>query len=113
MSESKFTPGPWHVGEGQQAQIVYDKDGWGIANAVVFHRAHEQGSSLANAKLIATAPDLVADLIIAAATLRRYEQAHRAKGTEESAAKAEVNADLAARFEATIQRATASPMGKE
>lgn len=49
---------------------------------------------------------LVADLREAAATLRRYEALHRAKGTEDSTAKAEVNAALAARFEATIDKAT-------
>jgi hypothetical protein len=47
---------------------------------------------------------LLADLIEAAATLRRYETLHRAKGTDESAAKAEVNAALASRFEATIAK---------
>ena len=47
------------------------------------------------------------DLILAASTLRRYEQSHRAKGTEDSTAKAKVNADLATRFEATIRKATA------
>jgi len=51
------------------------------------------------------APDLLADLIDAAAQLRTYEALHRAKGTEDSTAKAEVNAALAARFEATIARA--------
>lgn len=45
---------------------------------------------------------LLVDLIEAAATLRRYEVLHRAKGTPDSDAKAEVNAALAARFEATI-----------
>ena len=45
---------------------------------------------------------LLADLIDAAATLRRYEALHRSKGTEESTAKAEVNAELATRFEATV-----------
>lgn len=49
---------------------------------------------------------LVADLKEAAATLRRYESYHRAKGTPESDAKAEVNAELAARFEVTISKAT-------
>lgn len=49
---------------------------------------------------------LVADLREAAATLRRYETLHRAKGTDDSTAKAEVNAALAARFEATIAKAT-------
>lgn len=59
----------------------------------------------ANANLIMTAPDLLADLVNAAAQLRTYEALHREKGTEESTAKAEVNATLAARFEATIARA--------
>lgn len=46
---------------------------------------------------------LLADLQEAATTLRRYETLHRAKGTDESTAKAEVNAELAARFESTIK----------
>lgn len=49
---------------------------------------------------------LLVDLIEAAATLRRYEALHRAKGTDESTAKAEVNAALASRFETTIAKAT-------
>lgn len=47
---------------------------------------------------------LLADLTEAAVTLRRYEALHRAKGTDESMAKAEVNAALASRFEATIAK---------
>jgi len=54
----------------------------------------------------ALAEELLADLQEAAATLRRYEQLHRAKGTNDSTAKAEVNAALALRFEATIAKAT-------
>lgn len=46
---------------------------------------------------------LLADLQEAATTLRRYESLHRAKGSGESIAKAEVNAELAARFESTIK----------
>lgn len=49
--------------------------------------------------------DLLDDLRTAAATLRRYEGLHRAKGTAESTEKAEVNAALAARFEATLAKA--------
>jgi hypothetical protein len=49
---------------------------------------------------------LLVDLREAAATLRRYETLHRAKGTDDSIAKAEVNAALASRFEATIAKAT-------
>lgn len=47
---------------------------------------------------------LRADLTEAASTLRRYETLHRAKGTAESSEKADVNAALAARFEATIAK---------
>ncbi|WP_321374294.1 hypothetical protein [Pseudomonas extremaustralis] len=61
----------------------------------------------ANAKLIASAPDLLADLVVAAETLRRYEALHRTKCTAESLEKAEVNAGLAHRFEQTIAKATA------
>lgn len=59
------------------------------------------------ANLAVTAPDLLADLQLAAAQLRKYETLHRAKDTLESLAKAEVNADLATRFERTIAKATA------
>lgn len=45
---------------------------------------------------------LLADLALAAETLRYYETCHRAKNTDESTVKAEANAKLAARFEATI-----------
>ena len=55
--------------------------------------------------LLRAAPDLLVHLILAAETLRRYETLHRAKNTEESTVKADVNADLAARFEATIAKA--------
>ena len=50
---------------------------------------------------------LLADLILAAETLRHYEALHRAKGTPESLAKAEANELLADRFERTIARVTA------
>lgn len=56
-------------------------------------------------KLTAEREELLADLREAAATLRRYEQLHRAKGTAESLEKAEVNAGLALRFEQTIAKA--------
>lgn len=49
---------------------------------------------------------LLADLCVAAETLRRYETLHRAKNTDDSLAKAEANAALASRFEATLAAAT-------
>ena len=50
--------------------------------------------------------DLLAELQLAAAQLRKYETLHRTKGTADSLAKAEVNAELASRFEQTIALAT-------
>ena len=47
---------------------------------------------------------LLDDLIEAAKVLRKYETLHRAKNTADSEAKAKVNAELAARFEATIAK---------
>ncbi|KFE50111.1 hypothetical protein [Pseudomonas syringae] len=118
MSEPKFTPGPWSVPHFAReescacdcAYIFSDSQrGFGSVATVSWqseeHESHE--TCIANARLIAGSPDLLADLITAASTLRRYEQSHRAKGTEESTAKAEVNAELATRFEATIRKATA------
>ena len=48
--------------------------------------------------------ELVKDLKLAAQTLRKYEQLHRAKNTADSLAKAEVNANLAQRFETTLAK---------
>lgn len=51
------------------------------------------------------------DLTLAAQTLRGYEAHHRAKGTAESTEKAEVNARLAERFEATLGENAPDPWG--
>lgn len=105
MTLNSHTPGPWLVVAELRPndEIICDmlNDGYVAITG---------GQKLANwrddARLIAAAPDLLADLREAAATLRRYEALHRAKGTDESTAKAEVNAALASQFEATIANAT-------
>lgn len=125
MMKHKHTPGPWEVlnetevftglgadsGDGVKA---LPSDGWMIADCggcMTFSEVGPAELSLdlrpANAKLIAAAPLLLADLIDAAAQLRKYETLHRAKGTADSLAKAEVNAELASRFEQTIAAAMA------
>lgn len=125
MTKHKHTPGPWEVlnetevftglgadsGDGVKA---LSSDGWMIADCGDCLTFTEIGPAelsrdlrRANAKLIAAAPDLLVDLIDAAGQLRQYELLHRAKGTADSLAKAEVNANLAARFEQTIAKATA------
>lgn len=97
----KHTPGPWVVDPVLTYLVNRGEDGRRIAYLA-------PKDQVGNANLIATAPELLADLREAAATLRRYEALHRAKGTAESTAKAEVNAELASRFEATIAKATAA-----
>lgn len=120
MTKDKHTPGPWaavddwggihvvtHRDDDDPATWAPEKSGALIAFSIGDHTEQRtSGNELANAKLIAAAPDLLADLREAAATLRRYEALHRAKGTDDSTAKAEVNAALATRFEATIAKAT-------
>lgn len=103
MSE-KHTPGPWIVREvtghcipGKRAfAIDYNEDQEQVVDWV-----YEE----ADAFLIAQAPGLLADLVAAAGTLRHYEALHRAKDTEDSLRKAEVNAALASHFESTIAKA--------
>jgi hypothetical protein len=59
---SKHTPGPWHVGVKQAHRIIYDQAGWAVADATVFHGRESQDEMIANARLIASAPDLLAAL---------------------------------------------------
>lgn len=105
---SKHTPGPWFI-DGLDISPKCDDE----LSICAVQRVDVGGAkgwfhgdvTAANAYLIAASPYLLEDLIDAAAQLRTYEALHRAKGTEESTTKAEVNAALASRFEATIARA--------
>jgi hypothetical protein len=120
MPEIKHTPGPWRIVKGfmGEIEIESDNDRDNADDSQVYVLARDIGGKIhgetfddyseqeANVSLIAAAPDMLADLVEAAATLRRYETLHRAKGTDESTAKAEFNAALATRFEATIAKAT-------
>lgn len=102
---NNHTPGPWFVREVPNCNLPGH-----TGYAIDFNDAQEQVVDFvyeeADAKLIAQAPSLLADLITAAGTLRHYEALHRAKNTEDSLKKAEVNAALAARFEQAIAKAT-------
>lgn len=114
---SKHTPGPWFgmidgcfadtnwTAENDEASVSMSApitDGKGQTVALVVGECWDDSALEANARLIAQAPALLADLTDAAAQLRKYETLHRAKGHLE---KADVNAALAARFEATIAAA--------
>jgi hypothetical protein len=54
------TPGPWHVG-GAIDSVIFAPDGYAIADAKTFH-GRRQNDMHANARLIASAPDLLAAL---------------------------------------------------
>lgn len=91
---SKHTPGPWqHLGDPEDGECrvrqaaSVRKGLWFISEITVC----QEVSTEANARLIAQAPTLLADLTDAAAQLRKLG--------------GEVNAALAARFEATIAAA--------
>jgi hypothetical protein len=78
-----------------------------VSKGQSWHAYQAYKAQKAEQKTIETQRDvLLADLREAAATLRRYEALHRAKGTDDSTAKAEVNAALASHFEATIANVT-------
>jgi hypothetical protein len=83
-----------------KAMAGFDLDAHPPFQARDIHGHERQMNALATQR-----DELMADLQEAASTLRRYETLHRAKGTDESNAKADVNAGLAARFEATIAKA--------
>lgn len=96
----KHTPGPWR----EHDQFRNDLEGVNgalVAGVYGPGRLHPD-EVRANARLIAQAPTLLAYLTEAAQVVRQYERLHRAQGEETIA---DVNAALAARFEATIAAA--------
>lgn len=102
----KHTPGPWRVDPVNNCDVQTADGKLEIASShpgILLGGENPKGDTpIDNARLIAQAPTMLADLTVAAAQLRKYETLHRAKGHLE---KAEVNAALAARFEATIAAA--------
>ncbi|WP_144933969.1 hypothetical protein [Pseudomonas alabamensis] len=106
MTKRNHTPGPFAAELVAGGLEIHGPNHKCLAD-VWSYDLEREGESQANATLFASAPLLLDDLIEAAAHLRQYEKLHRAKGTPDSLAKAEVNADLASRFEQTIAKATA------
>ncbi len=52
------TPGPWHTGNIVGERYVFAADGYAVADATVYHRNHDD-QHIANARLIAAAPELL------------------------------------------------------
>lgn len=120
-AKGRHTPGPWTVEQGDggldadarfpsEAKVLVYADGdceiHPVADCSCNHTCRDENTCEANARLIASAPDLLALARVSAAQFRFYEQQHRAKGTPEADAKAEVNRELAERIEAAISAAT-------
>lgn len=70
MSESKFTPGPWHYGEDNARRLEVSTEKKQIARINV---AFMDGDAEANARLIAAAPDLLKACISALYAIRGRE----------------------------------------
>lgn len=66
----QHTPGPWHEGGKDGCTIVYDKSGYAIANCITYHGRHGADQMVANARLIASAPELLAACIMARSCMR-------------------------------------------
>lgn len=106
MTKRNHTPGPFTAEIVAGGLEIHGPNHECLAD-IWSYDLEREGEDQANATLFAAAPDLLADLELAAFQLRAYEILHRTKGTPDSLAKAKVNADLAARFEQTIAKATA------
>lgn len=98
MPETKHTPGPWHVGYDVSKCAVYMKpvsEGWLVRDQIAKFDRSEEG--MANARLIAAAPDLVEALT---EIIERYRTAIICGGTDEE------YADIAvAKYRAALRRA--------
>lgn len=119
----KFTPGPWHV----DGHRVFGSGGAFLASAWyprAANDARQDGESwlamrertqavrdaieretVANARLIAAAPDLYEALETAAEVFNVYAQLHAEKGTTDGDRKAEANRAHAKRCEAALAKA--------
>lgn len=87
MSEANHTPGPWCVdGEDYFAKVV-SKDGWTIAETSHIHDGDlgkAEDIHLANMRLIAAAPDLLAACEASLALLTKYGEGRFACAAFES-----------------------------
>lgn len=103
MSETKFTPGPWHKDERSDI-YVRDSEGDYIAEtyAPMPKRKRAKGENEANAHLIAAAPELYEALEKAAEVFRAYQSHHEANRHTD---KAERNKFYAEQIEAALTKA--------
>ena len=97
MSEQKHTPGPWESGNGTTS--IYGSDGKEVARRI-WHGPQDDERSLANARLIAAAPELLALLN------RIVSESVRVEYEEDGPACAEMAYSLIDEVRAAIAKAT-------
>jgi hypothetical protein len=107
-----FTPGPWVAFDRATVSNIYTtgNDGSLLAqahsyDAYISDKRPGRAERLANARLIASAPELYEALKAAARTFRMYEELHREKGTVEGAQRAAANGSMARRCEDALAKA--------
>lgn len=82
MNEAKHTPGPWHLrmhppsewSPDEYPDAVVGSDGKHIVLSCVTLAMSREGEPLANTRLIAAAPDLLAELKAVVAQIEDYER---------------------------------------
>jgi hypothetical protein len=109
-SNPSFTPGPWKIGNRSVYSLCANIDGpgWTMLASVIVRLTGDEfdhAEGIANAHLIAAAPNLYAKVQIAATIFREYERLHTAKGTFSGDAKARRNAEYAEEMEAALAKA--------
>jgi hypothetical protein len=103
---SEHTPGPWvWRWKDQTLRVAGDGNPYPFTNKIVLQLDPGMSITDADHQLIAAAPDLLAALQMAATQFDFYAAQHDAKGTPESAAKADVNRALVAMCRAAIAKA--------
>ncbi len=109
-NETKFTPGPWNltapVPGDKEIFIEQHGDGWARLSCAVTRDDCDTDTALANARLVAAAPDLHAALAACVATMETalgYGDFNRGKGEFSKIAERDLKAGIAA-----LQKATAA-----
>ena len=99
MSKTKFTPGPWYWVDVGSRICIENKSGDEIASVLNYA---EPEIEIADAHLIAAAPDMYAELETAMNVFRFYQSHHEFKGGTEKAIR---NKEIADRIDRLLAKA--------
>lgn len=105
---------PWHLGARQAERIIYDKTGWAVANATVYHGRAEDPECRQNARYIVHAANAYARLVDAVKMLTATVELHTGNGAREQPANwpRDANGDISYEAIATGARALLRELGE-